>query len=262
MNIEELNILFDEINALNVSHDLGLKVCASYAIYLQSDFLIKNVKESKLVSDHNSVFYSDYHIPRDIDLVARFNKKKIIEDVFVSNHFSINKNLSLVPGIKRSILIKGNIKIDIFYDEFDFNHKIDLLKKNKITGNLRIDLLENQIPMAELLLQKLQIVEIGKKDLIAAWWIFKENDICLDYTDEGINMQLINEYLSKDWGFYYTVKNNIDKLTSLYKGEKDNTYNRIIEFEKKIDNVPKNIQWKLRKIIGKKIKWYNEVENI
>ncbi len=283
MNIENLNAVFEKILPHVERNELCLKVCGSYGIYLSSSFLKNNLIGDKLSIQHEDevqdFFCRNYSPPRDIDLVSVVDKKPTIEKLFLELGFTKDKRFDTVPGIKRSIFYSGEIKIDIFYDGFDFNHFIDLtISPANISDNIpksnnkRIDTAGVTIPPTELLLQKLQIVRPGQKDLIGAWWILNENEITNEtntHSDSRIILPHISFYTSRQWGFYKTVLQNLKNLEVLINTVVANNHSGSDKVTKKIESIidtlqnsPKSLSWKTRALLGSKVKWYNEVDEI
>lgn len=283
MNIEDLNNIFNQIHKRVEAKKLCLKVCGSYGIYLSSNFLKTNLIGNKLqLNIQNNIpdyFIRNYITPRDIDFVSVAVNKPEIENLFFELGFLKDKRFDTVPGIKRSIFYNSEIKVDVFYDGFDFNHFIDLtisaiqfLNGSAKSGESRIATRGLTIPVTELLLQKLQIVKPGQKDLVDAWWILFENEISNEdniNSDEKIILPLINFYTSRQWGFYKTVLQNLNSLKVMIDAEKvksDNDSDMVsIKIElitNALQSSPKSFLWNARSVIGSNMKWYNEVDEI
>jgi hypothetical protein len=121
------------------------------------------------------------------------------------------------------------------------------------------------IPLADIVLEKLQIVEINPKDIKDLILLFLEHDVG-DVDKETINGKYIAELLSKDWGFYYTSTINLKKVTSLMgqylelsSDESKTIHQSVDKLLAMIENQPKSMGWKMRSRVGTKQKWYTEV---
>jgi hypothetical protein len=150
--------------------------------------------------------------------------------------------------------------IDVFYNALEFCHRISF------TGRLEIE--QYTLPLAELLLEKMQIVQINEKDVIDSIMLFREHP--LGETDlETINTLLITHTLSNDWGFWRTVTGNLKMLdeklgtyASLTDEDRRVVHARIEDLSQQIDRAPKSLRWKARARIGEKVKWYKDVEEL
>ena len=163
---------------------------------------------------------------------------------------------------ERSIYVHGTtgIKIDIFFDQLKMCHTIDFRK--------RLDADPLTISLADLLLEKMQIVRINEKDIIDTIVLLSEHDIGKN-DNETINVDYISNLLSQDWGFYYTVTTNLNKIKdypSKYPGlapeNMENVRGKVDEILQAIETRPKSSSWKFRARIGTRKKWYVDVEEM
>lgn len=152
------------------------------------------------------------------------------------------------------------ITVDVFLDQLSMCHIIDF--KNR----LEVDY--PTIPLAELLLEKMQIVKINEKDLKDTTMLFLEHDLGSG-DNEVINEKLISSLLSDDWGFYYTVTTNLKKVTNylsttkiITEPQKELIEYRIGRLIQAIESHPKSFKWKMRARLGNKKKWYADVEEV
>jgi len=149
---------------------------------------------------------------------------------------------------------------DVFFDKLEMCHTIDF------KGRLEIDY--PTVGLAELLLEKLQIVQITEKDIKDLIVLLLEHKIGRG-DKETINGSYIAEILSKNWGFYYTATNNLHKLIEVVPNYKVLRLNELEKVESQtrsllniIEKEPKSIGWKMRAKLGTKRKWYTEVESV
>jgi len=151
-------------------------------------------------------------------------------------------------------------RVDVFLDRLEMCHTIDFSKR------LEVDY--PTIPLAELLLEKMQIVKLNEKDVKDTVVLLREHSIGQGDT-ETINIGYIAKLLSNDWSFYYTVKMNLNKVKGLVQGyaELDEDSNRdvagkIDQILTGIENEPKSFSWRMRAKIGPSKKWYREVDTV
>jgi hypothetical protein len=150
--------------------------------------------------------------------------------------------------------------IDVFYNALEFCHPISFV------GRLEVE--QYTLPLAELLLEKMQIVQINEKDLIDSTMLLREHPLG-GIDQETINMTVITRTLSNDWGFWRTMTGNLkllDEKLAQYAGltDQDRTvvHERISGLQKQIETAPKSLRWKARAKIGEKVKWYKDVEEL
>ncbi len=150
--------------------------------------------------------------------------------------------------------------IDVFFNALDFCHTLSFV------GRLETEALT--LPLAELLLEKMQIVQINEKDLIDSVMLLREHPIG-DTDEKTINAVVICRTLARDWGFWRTVTGNLkllDEKLEHYEGlsqeDRQVVHTRIKELENRIEAEPKTLGWKARAKIGERVKWYKDVEEL
>ncbi len=149
-------------------------------------------------------------------------------------------------------------RVDVFLDKLEFCHPIDL------RGRLELDPVT--VPLTDLLLEKLQIVEINEKDLKDLVVLFLEHPVTDREAPGSFDASYVVDLLSKDWGFYYTVSLNLDRIRrymrtipDLDDGQRALVEERIDHLWRMVEAAPKSTRWKLRARVGPRKRWYNEV---
>lgn len=186
------------------------------------------------------------------DISRLFQELDYKEDKTVTQLFSDSRMLFHDPVYGRHI--------DIFFNALNFNHVVSF------EGRLEHE--ELTLPLAELLLEKIQIVQINEKDLIDSIMLLREHEIG-NSDDETINAEIISRTLANDWGFWRTATANLklldeflDRFNRLTNEDRDIVRQRIHTLLKRIDEAPKTLRWKLRSNIGERVKWYKDVEEL
>lgn len=186
------------------------------------------------------------------DIVRVLTELGYEEDKAVSRLFSEFRLLFHDPVYGRHI--------DIFFNKLDFSHVLPL------KGRLEAEALT--LPLAELLLEKMQIAQINEKDLIDTIMLLREHPIG-DTDNETINAGVICPLLGNDWGFWRTVTGNLeltdeylDNYAQLTAEDRQIVRQRIAELMQRIDAYPKSSKWKLRARVGERVKWYKDVEEL
>jgi hypothetical protein len=149
-------------------------------------------------------------------------------------------------------------RVDVFLDRLDFCHPIELKG--------RLDLDPVTIPLTDILLEKLQIVEINEKDLKDLVVLLLEHDAADDHEPGRFDLSYITRLLAGDWGFYYTVSLNVDRIRrymdtipELTPEHRATVTGRLDAIWQRVESAPKGLKWKLRAKVGPSRRWYNEV---
>ncbi|MCX8188925.1 MAG: hypothetical protein N3F64_04380 [Nitrososphaeria archaeon] len=199
----------------------------------------------------------------DIDFASYSKFRVNVRKLYANNGWIEDQYFTKIFGHKRLLYYYGSDKkvhSDIFFDRLEFNHVIEF------EGRLEMD--KPTIPLAELFLEKMQIVMLNEKDVIDTIMLLREHEVG-EGDNEQINAPYIAKILAVDWGFWKTVTQNMEKVksyttnsTKLSEEDKKVIIERIEKLSKKIDNEEKSLSWKLRARVGEKKKWYKDVEEV
>ena len=198
----------------------------------------------------------------DLDFAAYYKESDHIRHLFESLQFEENRETAVVYARSRLVLDHphSGLHVDIFFDKLDFCHPI--LWKD------RLELDTPTLPLAELLLEKMQIVEINEKDIIDTLMLLREHPIG-ENDNETINSRHIAAICARDWGMWRTCTMNLKKvinLSSSYSwisnGDGMIISERINHLLNIIEKEPKGLSWKFRNKIGDRVKWYKDVSEV
>jgi hypothetical protein len=195
----------------------------------------------------------------DVDLAARSDQRKAVRAFMRDLGYVIDQDLVVAMEGKRYAFStpSSSMVVDVFFDELYFCHPIPLRS--------RLALDYPTITPTDLLLEKMQIVEINPKDVKDALVLLLEHGLDSE-SKESIDPRYIAGLLADDWGFYYTVTTNLANLrrhAADYKAigepQRQVVDLRIAHLVEEIEKEPKTTKWKLRARIGPRKKWYQEV---
>lgn len=149
--------------------------------------------------------------------------------------------------------------LDVFYDKLEMSHTIDLSKR------LEVDY--PTISLADLVLEKMQILKINMKDIQDTLVLLSEHTVS-ESDQDSINAKHVAKVLSDDWGFYYTVTTNLAKLKEhissfpVLADTSDEVNKKIDALLRAVEDHPKSFGWKMRAKVGTRQKWYNDVDEV
>ena len=148
----------------------------------------------------------------DIDYAAYGKHRSKLVPFFEAHGYRLEKRAAMISGGTRMIFFAGRIPmIDVFFDKLDYNHPIDYRG--------RLEMHPYCVSLADLMLQKLQIVQINDKDLKDAMLLLLAAP--LGETDkDAINVKYIAKLFSDDWGFYHTATTNLMHIKEAMAGVK------------------------------------------
>jgi hypothetical protein len=198
----------------------------------------------------------------DIDFAGYRKESKSVRELMADLGYTEEREVFVVTEGNRAIFENGasGMHVDVFYEKLDFCHVIPW------TGRLEVD--SPTIPLAEMVLEKMQIVRINEKDVIDTIMLLLEHPLA-DADAETINIQYISKMCSEDWGLWRTVTMNLDKVKVLAQGyaqlsesDKRHVAEQVDTALARIEAEPKTTGWRLRSRVGDRVKWYKDVDEV
>ncbi|MEW5988430.1 MAG: hypothetical protein AB1791_17510 [Chloroflexota bacterium] len=198
----------------------------------------------------------------DIDLAGYGRQAKEARDVLLDLDYMEDREIFVVTEGQRAIFHHphNQLHVDVFYNQLDFCHVI------RWDGRLEVD--SPTIPLAELLLEKMQIVQLNEKDVIDTIMLLLEHPLG-DGDQETINLPRIANLCAADWGLWRTTTMNLDKVKQLAQGYSQLAADQKAHVTSQVDTTlarlaaePKPLAWRLRHRLGDRLKWYKEVDEV
>lgn len=194
----------------------------------------------------------------DVDLFILRRDRKAVTQTLKEVGCTPETEFNVLNGNARLMFFRGQTKIDIFIDTFQMCHTLYLAG--------RMAEADLTLSPADLLLTKLQVVQINTKDLtdMAALLLA----LPLHTGDRlGIDSPYLARCLAKDWGLWKTSTLNLSKLRRLAGdllprtgGWNERLAKALDQLERHIESAPKSISWRARAVIGERVPWYESPE--
>jgi hypothetical protein len=150
-------------------------------------------------------------------------------------------------------------QLDLFVGSFEMCHVVPIAE--------RLLLEPSTLPLAELVLTKLQIVELNEKDRTDLYALLHAQEV--DERDgPAINAGWIGSTCARDWGLYHTSMRNLERLREglgqldLDQAGLDRIATGIARLEAALEAAPKTAHWRLRAKIGERLPWYQEPDEV
>jgi hypothetical protein len=150
-------------------------------------------------------------------------------------------------------------QVDVFVGAFRMCHEIPL--------NDRLGMQERTVPLAELLLTKLQIIELNEKDVRDTLLLVHGHDVA-DRDGDAINGARVAQLCASDWGLWRTITANVETVighADRYDVPGDDRARMTQRLQTLLDRIeaePKTRGWKLRAKIGERKRWYELPEEV
>ena len=123
---------------------------------------------------------------------------------------------------------------------------------------------------ADLLLSKLQIVELNAKDAHDIFHLLSGLRVGRDATRPAIDPDRFGAVVGADWGWWRTVTGNLAKLPDLLSSQphlappypRFDALTQAKQLQEIADTTPKGLKWKLRSNVGDRVRWYELPEEV
>jgi hypothetical protein len=194
----------------------------------------------------------------DLDYAMPKRDRKAVLAFFPSLGYEANERFNLMQGDRRLYFFDNDHarQVDVFIDAIRMSHVIDLRGR-----------LDHEGPCAspsDLLLSKLQIYEVNRKDLVDLTALLLDHPIAGN-NDAAIDADYIARLTADDWGFYRTMQVNIEKLDATLdelEVDRDLVRSRLAEIWKAVEAQSKPLKWRLRAQVGDRVRWYELPEEV
>jgi hypothetical protein len=198
---------------------------------------------------------------RDIDLVATRKQGRAAAQILRQLGYQPNERFNAINGATRLVFydVEHRRQVDVFVGEFRMCHSIPIAD--------RLYLEHETVPLAELLLTKLQIVHLNEKDLRDVWAILHEHEVA-EHDEEAVNAGHIARLLAADWGLWRTSRQSIESArahladTALEGADRALLDDRLGRLWQRVEEEPKSLRWRGRAKLGDRSQWYEEPEEI
>jgi len=197
----------------------------------------------------------------DIDFITAKGEGPTIAKLFEELGYEGDHQFNGLNGHRRLLFydLQNERRIDVFVGRFEMCHMWPLERRLTVTGRT--------IPLADLLLTKLQIFALNEKDQRDILNLLHGHKL-MEQDADGINTAYIAELCAADWGLWRTLTMNIERARvavqrfELAPHDEKIVVSRLDDLRRRIDFEPKSTKWKLRARIGERVKWYEEPEEV
>jgi hypothetical protein len=197
----------------------------------------------------------------DIDFVTRSGSTAAITAFFTEHGYETNRMFNALHGAQRLMYADPARErvVDVIVDKFAMCHRLDLRD--------RLALDASTLPLTDLLLTKLQVVELNEKDLKDLLAVLADH--ALDGEDaHAIETARILAVTGDDWGFEHTIRKTLARTRDaaneydLDEAAVEAIRSRIDRLVEVLDTARKTRRWRLRALIGERVRWYELPEEV
>jgi hypothetical protein len=204
-----------------------------------------------------------YH---DIDLVAPAGTPAVTR-LMAGLGYEAAREFNTLNGSERLLFHDaGGRRVDVFIDTLRMCHELPFRERLGVAG------WPWTLPAADLLLSKLQIVELTDRDAQDVLSMLADHELS-ESDREGVDLGRIREVCGNDWGWWRTVDDNLAGLVERWieptagdeaapVGVRSTACDRARALRAALAAGPKSIAWRLRAAVGPRIRWYELPEEV
>jgi hypothetical protein len=198
---------------------------------------------------------------KDIDFVTTKRGDRGLGHFMETVGYTSNRQFNTLNAGRRMLFydVPHERQVDVFVGTFKMCHTVPIAD--------RLDVDPLTVPLAELLLTKLQIVHLNEKDQRDILALLVSHPLG-DTDADVINARRVAELLSDDWGLWRTTQMNLERTREalpsyqLSADEQRLVSERVDELWAIVQEAPKSRGWKLRDRIGDRKRWYELPEEV
>jgi hypothetical protein len=203
----------------------------------------------------------------DVDLAAHKRQSRDLRAVLEEQGLEPERMFNATHGARRLLFHApgsgdegGTWHVDVFLDTFEMSHTLDL--------GARLEAEEETLAACELLLTKLQVAEVNRKDLSDVAMLLWDHEPGDGDGPGQVNLTRMAKVCGEDWGLYTTATGNLAACAGLLgelvadAGARARIAGRIGAITGALESAPKTIAWRMRARVGRRVRWYEVPEEV
>jgi len=193
---------------------------------------------------------------QDLDMASLSATRPRLRDLLVGRGYEPDKRFNALYGHKQLYFRStAGWTIDVLVDRIEMCHDLpfgDRLERMPLT-----------LDVTDLLLSKLQIVELNQKDAQDAIYLLAAYPV-KDGDEPGtIGLDRVRHFVADDWGWWRTITDNLKRIDGMVAGGSLVPANAVHDpriqmktIAAMADETPKSLRWKVRAKVGDRRRWY------
>jgi hypothetical protein len=204
-------------------------------------------------------------VDQDMDFASVSTAKRPVMDFLGEKGFLGDARFNLLHGDRQMYFTTadGQTSVDVIMDKLNMCHVLEFKD--------RIDRMPFTLDVTDLLLTKLQIVELNAKDVHDLLHLLSGFEAREGDEPNTIGLGRVGKVVGGDWGWWRTVTGNLDKVAALAEGEHKDLVPEARHFDPIVqakairdacESCSKTVKWKLRAKVGERVQWYELPEEV
>jgi len=203
---------------------------------------------------------------QDLDLATTSSNRRRVAGLLEAKGYLPARRFNTLHGHRQmAFQSPTGMPVDVIVNQLDMCHTLDLRQS--------LQEMPYTIGLSELLLSKLQIVELNEKDVVDVAHLLSAFPVSafpvgLSSTAGHIDPERFVKVLASNWGWWRTVTLNLSKLRPLVVEvvkQEASDYDPVEQIDQLLTaatTTRKSIAWRMRGLIGERVEWYRLPEDI
>jgi hypothetical protein len=196
---------------------------------------------------------------QDLDFASTSRARSAVTTFLVSRGCAPDERFNRIHGHKQLYFRSpGGHAIDVVIDRLEMCHVVDLRD--------RLERMPLTIDVGDLLLSKLQIVELNEKDVADVLYLLSAYPVRPGDDPGTVGLERFGQVVGDDWGWWRTVTGNLEWVRSRAAQDDgrqlippDASFDalpQLEQLEREAERVPKSMRWRWRAVVGDRMRWY------
>jgi hypothetical protein len=195
---------------------------------------------------------------QDLDFASVRSSRKPLSEMLAEDGYVGDRNFNALYGDKQLYFTHGEsgLAIDVMIDRLHMCHTVEFAE--------RATVMPYTLSATDLLLSKLQIVELNAKDLDDCVRLLVTFPLGDSDDPDILDLRVIRDLVGDDWGWWKTVSLNLDRIEAALadgsvpvpEGGRLDPAAAVQALSETLERAPKSRRWKLRDRIGERKRWY------
>jgi hypothetical protein len=199
---------------------------------------------------------------QDVDLASTSRARGVLTAFLVGRGCVPDEHFNKIHGHKQLYFQSPRGRgIDVLLDRLEMCHVVEFRD--------RLDRMPLTLDVTDLLLSKLQIVELNEKDAADVVYLLSAYPVRPGDEAGTVGLERFGSFVGNDWGWWRTSTRNLERIRSLVAGDGGrlmppeppfDAMEQIDVLQRAAEGVPKSRRWRLRSLIGERVRWYEVPE--
>lgn len=185
----------------------------------------------------------------DLDVAVPRDAARQVPELFEAAGYDAEVRFNALQGDRRMIFQGPAGKVDVFVGVFEMCHKLDL--------SPRLGLERETLTASDLLMTKLQVVEVNQKDVDDAALLLSEHEL-REGPGDHIDLAYLSTLVYDDWGLWRTATGTLEVVAK----RRDDVAGPARAIAGVLEGAPKGKRFRMRARIGERKRWYELPDEI